>query len=57
MFCYRDTTFCASKDCKNKCGRKWTAKTQEEYDAFCSRTKFNMPVAWANFCEKKNEHK
>lgn len=24
MLCYRDTTFCASPNCKNQCGRKLT---------------------------------
>jgi hypothetical protein len=60
---FRDTTFCASPNCKNECGRKMTPALHEEYQ------RANLPngwdgmlgIAYAYFCgepliEEKNVH-
>lgn len=44
MICYRDTTWCASPDCKNECGRQMTPEIRDE------AKKSLFPIAWANFC-------
>lgn len=28
MICYKDTTFCASPNCKNECGREFTSEDE-----------------------------
>lgn len=57
MMCYRDRAFCSSPNCHNECGRKWTDQIQKEYDQFCERSKFKMPIAWCDFCGEWNSEK
>lgn len=44
MICWRDTTYCASPDCINECGRKMSEEVKKEAD------KSTLPVAYAYFC-------
>lgn len=49
MLCFRDTTFCMSKSCNNKCGRKMTEEQKEEY-----RNNNAFPISWGLFCEDES---
>jgi hypothetical protein len=54
MICYRDTTFCASPDCKNECGRQLTDEIRQSARAS------NMLLSLNYFCgepEKQEEIK
>lgn len=44
MMCFRDRTYCNSKNCNNECGRQLT---QEVWD---SAEKSGLPVAYSYFC-------
>lgn len=44
MYCYKDTTYCASPNCKNECGRKLTPEIWE------SAKKAEMMIAQSYFC-------
>ena len=46
MLCYKDTTFCASPDCTNECGRKMS-----DYDKDLAQ-RADLPVAYGYFCGK-----
>jgi hypothetical protein len=53
--CYRDTTFCVSSGCKNKCGRQLTNEIQQAaYEWWGGR---NAPIAIAEFCDDNGEVK
>jgi hypothetical protein len=43
--CYRDKTYCASPDCKNKCGRKMS----NEIKAILATDKYGR-TSYAYFC-------
>lgn len=55
MICYRDMTFCVSPKCKNKCGRKLTAKIRKDARKWWGSD--NAPIAVSNFCDVKEEKK
>ena len=46
MICYRDTTFCASPNCQNACGRKLT-----EFE-LAEAKKLGLDICYAYFCDK-----
>lgn len=48
MICYRDTTYCVSPDCENKCGRKLTPGIEQEAHAWWGSD--SAPIAVACFC-------
>lgn len=53
MMCYLDKTFCASKNCQNECGRKFTAE-----DAIAAKKWWGSdqyPVAYSHFCGEDDE--
>jgi len=47
---YKDKTYCASPNCKNKCGRKMSDEETRE----CKRSKFSY-VSMMYFCDDKGE--
>lgn len=49
MISYKDTTFCNSPTCVNKCGIQITAMVMEAAKVF------GLPVALAQFCDKDGE--
>ena len=53
MICYKDTTFCASPNCKNKCGRKLTKKDIKNAIEWWGGE--NFPIAYSNYCDDKGE--
>lgn len=46
MICYKDRTFCGSKNCQNKCGRKITPEQIAHAESL------ELPIAYANFCDE-----
>lgn len=50
MLCYRDTTYCASRDCKNECGRQLTPEIVKEADEWWGKGKHEAPIAISCFC-------
>ena len=55
MMCYRDTTFCISPNCQNKCGRKLTdeirAAAERWWNPSGDPAKANQaPIAVSYFC-------
>lgn len=52
MICFRDTTYCSSPTCQDKCGRK----PPEDLEAQVLRWwgKPGGPVAYADFCSEIN---
>lgn len=52
MICFKDRTFCCSKDCKNECGRQWTKELQEEANKWAKDSGFEdgAPIAFSYFC-------
>lgn len=57
---YRDRTFCASPNCKNKCGRQLNSeikrKAEEWWMSFTNgRTCIDAPIATAYFCDEYGE--
>lgn len=55
MKCFLDRTFCASKDCQNKCGRKMTV---EEAELLYRVSKEDtLPVSYAYFCGENHGRK
>lgn len=60
MICYRDRTFCASPNCKNKCGRELTDEIKRQASEWWlsftnGRTSIGAPIAMAFFCDKDGE--
>lgn len=54
MMCYRDMTFCISKDCTNECGRQLTKEIIEAADKWWGEQ--GAPISVSTFCgEEKNE--
>lgn len=51
MLCFHDTTYCASPNCANQCGRKFTQALADE--AIASR----QVVAFAYFCGSPGDEK
>ena len=50
MICYRDRTFCSSKNCKDKCGRKLTQQVQEGAEKWWGNE--NAPIAVSEYCDE-----
>lgn len=48
MICYLDRTWCASPNCKNECGRKFTKKDRENAIKWWGGEDF--PIAARYFC-------
>lgn len=48
---YKDKTFCASKNCQNKCGRKMTEEEKKEV------SEKPVLVCYSYFCGKPGENK
>jgi len=46
---HKDITFCASPNCKNKCGRRLS--TEEMIEVF----EKDLLVSYINFCDKEGE--
>jgi len=55
MMCYKDMTFCCSKNCKNKCGRKLTDKIRSDAEKWWGSPE--APISIAEFCDKDGEVK
>lgn len=55
MICYLDRTFCISKNCQNKCGRKLTKEIVR--DAIKWWGSEDVPVAISCFCSDENIYK
>ena len=53
MICYKDTTFCCSKNCKNKCGRKFTKEIQQGAEKWWGGE--GAPIAFSEFCDENGE--
>lgn len=53
--CFRDTTFCSSPNCKNKCGRKLTEQDKEAARKWWGKD--GAPIAYADFCDDKGNLK
>lgn len=49
--CYKDGTFCVSKNCKNKCGRKLTELDKQ------MAAKLGCLVSFAEFCDENGDLK
>jgi len=56
MICYRDMTFCVSKNCKNKCGRKLTEEVKQGAKIWWGG-KEGAPIAMSEFCDENGEVK
>lgn len=48
MICYGDRTWCGSPNCKNDCGRQFTAQDEENAIKWWGGKDF--PIAMANYC-------
>ena len=44
MLCYKDMTFCISKNCQNKCGRKLTEDIKQKADEWWGKGKNKAPI-------------
>lgn len=50
---FKDRTFCASKNCKNKCGRKMTSNEKQELAKLgIEGVKLSLLVTYEYFCEE-----
>ncbi len=47
MLCFRDTTYCASPNCQNNCGRMLTEELKAE------AIRVGLPIAMARFCDRE----
>jgi hypothetical protein len=50
MICYKDTTYCASPNCQNKCGRKL-----DNNNVWSNPNNYSLPTAYAYFCDDKGD--
>jgi hypothetical protein len=48
MICFKDRTFCSSKNHKPECDRRWTPELQAEADRWWGKP--GAPVSFTNFC-------
>lgn len=55
MICFRDTTFCSSPACQNKCGRQFTDKDRVAAKQWWGGD--GAPIAFSEFCDEKGEVK
>lgn len=53
MICFRDTTFCISPNCTNKCGRKLTNEIQVAAKNWWRGCEGEPPIAVGYFCGDK----
>lgn len=44
MLCYKDQTYCGSKNCTNQCNRKITEEELKH------AKELGLPIAYSNFC-------
>jgi hypothetical protein len=51
MICYKDTTYCASPNCRNECGRQFTKEDRKNAIKWWGSEDF--PIAMAEFCDDK----
>lgn len=49
MICFRDTTYCASPDCTNQCGRQMDDFTRSE------AAKSFLPISFSLFCGESDD--
>lgn len=59
MLCYKDMTFCSSKNCKNKCGRKLTDEIIIAGNKWWTKTggkDGECPFAVSEFCTEEPTH-
>jgi hypothetical protein len=52
MMCFRDTTFCASKNCVNKCGRKLTQEVKDAAERWWGKENGEPPIGLSYFCDE-----
>lgn len=52
MICYRDMTFCVTKSCTNKCGRKLTEEIIEGAKRWGGE---NAPISMAYICKDEGD--
>lgn len=55
MICYRDMTFCCSKNCKNNCGRKLSEEIKQGAKKWWGGKDY--PISMSEFCDEKGELK
>lgn len=58
MICYLDRTFCASENCKNKCGRKLTKDIVKGAFSWWEKVTGigeNAPICVSHFCDENGE--
>lgn len=53
MICFRDRTYCASPNCRNECGRQFTAEDAVAAKAWWGSDDY--PVAMSTFCDKHGD--
>lgn len=51
MICFRDRTYCVSKNCTNKCGRKLTDEVTAAAKVWWGGD--DAPIAVGTFCEEE----
>jgi hypothetical protein len=49
VICFKDRTFCSSKNHKPECDRRWTPELQAEADQWWGKP--GAPVSFINFCD------
>lgn len=56
MMCFRDMTFCSSKEHKPDCSRQWTPELSAAAERWWGKP--GAPVAFAPFCDEQpiNQH-
>lgn len=50
---FRDKTFCASKNCTNKCGHKMTTKESEQLERLKKRE--GVMVSYSYLCDEEKQ--
>ncbi len=53
MMCFKDTTFCASSNCKDECGRKPPPDLEQQARRWWGGD--GAPIAYSYFCGEENE--
>lgn len=49
MICFKDRTFCSSKNCQNLCGRQMTHDLKQQ------AIKAELPICYQPFCDEKKD--
>jgi len=55
MMCFRDMTFCVSKNCKNKCNRKLTQEIKDAAERWWGNK--DAPIAISELCDEEGNVK